>query len=70
MLVINRYGHFSMVARLVGNDDLLLAVRRSKEKAVVFIERDRRSVYGNGIHIFLCDRHRLCRTVGLAVLYA
>ena len=70
MPVVDRYGHFGGVARLVGDNDFLLAVRRSKGKAAGCVKRDRRAVYGNGIHIFLGDRHRLRRTIGLAVLNA
>ena len=70
MPVVDRYGHFGGVARPVGDNDPLLAVRRREDKAAVFVKRDRRAVYGNGIHIFLGDRDRLCRTIGLAVFYA
>ena len=70
MPVIDRNGHFGCVARLVGDNDPLPAVCRSKGKAAVFVKRDRRAVYGDGIHIFLVDRDCLCLAIGLAVLYA
>ena len=70
MPVVDRYGHFGGVVRLVGDNDFLLAVRRSKGKAAGCVKRDRRAVYGNGIHIFLGDRDRLRLAVGLAVLNA
>ena len=70
MPVVDRYGHFGGVARLVGDNDFLLAVCGSEGKAVVFVKRDRRAVYGNGIHIFLGDRDHLRLAVGLAVLNA
>ena len=70
MPVVDRYGHLGGVAGLVGSNDLLLAVCRREDKAAVFVKRDRRAVYGNGIHIFLGDRDRLRLAVGLAVFYA
>lgn len=70
MPVVDRYGHFGGVARLIGDNDPLPAVCRSKGKAAVFVKRDRRAVYGDGIHIFLVDRDRLRLAIGLAVFYA
>ena len=69
MPVVDRYAHFGGVARLVGDNNPLLAVRRREDKAAVFVKRDLCTVYGDGIHIFLGDRDRLCRTIGLAVFY-
>ena len=70
MPVVDRYGHLGCVAGFVGDNDSLPAVCRSKGKAAAFIKRDRRSVYGNGIHILLGNCNRLCRAIGLAVLNA
>ena len=70
MPVVYRYGHFGGVARLVGDNDLLLAVCGSKDKAAVFIKRDLRAVYSDGIYIFLVNGDRLRLAVGLAVLNA
>ena len=70
MPVVDRYGHLGGVAGLVGSNDLLLAVCRRENKAAVFVKRDLCAVYGDGIHIFLGDRNRLCFTIGLAVLNA
>ena len=70
MPVVDRYGHFGGVARLVGDNDFLLAVRRREDKAAGCVKCDRRAVYGDGVHIFLGDRHRLRLAVGLAVLNA
>ena len=66
MPVVDRYGHFGCVARLVGDNDSLLAVCRREDKAAVFVKRDLCAVYGDGIHIFLGDRNRLCCTIGFA----
>ena len=68
MPVVDRYGHFGGVARFVGNNYFLLTVCRRENKAAVFIERDRRSVYGDGICILLVNCNRLRFAVGLAVL--
>ena len=70
MPVVDRYGHFGGVARFVGNNYFLLTVCRGENKAAVFIERDRRSVYGDGICIFFGNCNRLRFAVGLAVFNA
>lgn len=59
MPVVDRYGHFCGVARLVGDNDFLLAVCGSEGKAVVFVKRDLCAVYGDGIYIFLVNRYGL-----------
>ena len=68
MPVVDRYGHVGGVARLVGDNDFLLAVCGSEGKAVVFVKRDLCAVYGNGINILLINSNGLCLTIGLAVL--
>ena len=68
MPVVDRYGHFGGVARLVGDNDFLLAVCGSEGKAVVFVKRDLCAVYGDGIYIFLVNRYGLRFAIGLAVL--
>ena len=70
MPVVYRYGHFGGVARLIGDDDSLLAVRRREDKAAVFVKRDLRAVYGDGVYILLVNGERLCLAIGLAVLNA
>ena len=70
MPIVDRYGHLGGVARLVGDNDFLLAVYGSEGKAAGCVKCDHRAVYGNGIHIFLGDRDRLRLAVGLAVLNA
>ena len=70
MPVVDRYGHLGAVARLVGDNNLLLAVRRSKNKAVVFVKRDRCSVYGNGINVLFVNGDRLRFAIDLAFLNA
>ena len=70
MPVVYRHGHFGGVARLIGNDYPLPAVCRSKDKAAVFVKRDRRAVYGDGIHILFVNGDCLRLAVGLAVLNA
>ena len=70
MPVVDRNDHLGGVARFVDDNDSLLAVCRSKGKAVVFIKHDRRSVYGDGVHILFVNGDRLCIAVGLAVLNA
>ena len=70
MPVVDRHGHFGGVARLVGDNDFLLAVCRSKGKAAGCVKRDRRADYGNGIHILFVNGDRLRLAVGLAVFYA
>ena len=70
MPVVDRYGHFGGVACLVGSNNLLLAVCRREGKAVVFVKRDLRAVYGDSVHILFVNGDRLCFTVGLAVFYA
>ena len=46
MPVVDRYAHFGGVARLVGDNDPLLAVRRREDKTAVFVKRDLCAVYG------------------------
>ena len=70
MPVVDRYGHLGGVARLVGDNDSLPAVRRGEDKAAAFIKRDRRAVYGDGIHILFVNGDCLRLAVGLAVLNA
>ena len=70
MPVVDRYGHLGGVARLVGDNDSLPAVRRGEDKAAAFIKRDRRAVYGDGIHVLFGNGDRLRIAVGLAVLNA
>ena len=70
MSVIDRDGHFSGVACLIGDNDLLLTVRRREGKAACFVERDRRAVYGNGINVLFVNGDRLRLAVGLPVLNA
>ena len=70
MPVVDRYAHFGGVARLVGDNDLLRAVCRSKGKAAVFVKRDLCAVYGDGIYIFLVNRYGLCLAIDFAVLNA
>ena len=68
--VIDRNGHFSGVACLIGDNDFLFVVRRRENKAVVFIECDLRFIDNNGIDILLVNGNGLCLAIGLAVLYA
>ena len=70
MPVVDRYGHFGGVARLVGDNDFLPAVRRREDKAAAFVKCDLLSVYGDGIHILFVNGDRLRLAVGLAVFYA
>ena len=70
MPVVDRYGHLVNIARLVGDNDFLLAVCRSESKAAAFIKPDLRAVYGDGIHICLVNGDRLRLAVGLSVLNA
>jgi len=70
MPVVDRYGHFGGVARLVGDNNLLLAVRRREDKAAAFVKLDLRSVHGDGVHILFVNGDRLRLAVGLAVLNA
>ena len=63
-------GHFSGVACVIGDNDLLLTVRRREGKAACFVERDRRAVYGNGINVLFVNGDRLRLAVGLAILNA
>ena len=70
MPVVDRYGHFGGVARLVGDNDFLLAVCGSEGKAVVFVKRDLCAVYGDGIYIFLVNRYGLRFAIDFAVLNA
>ena len=70
MPVVDRYGHFGGVARLVGDNDFLLAVCRRENKAAVFVKRDLLSVHSDGVDMLLVNGDRLCRTIGLAVFYA
>ena len=69
-VVCPNLGHIACVARFVGNNYFLLAVCRRENKAAVFIERDLRSVYGDGICIFFGNCNRLRFAVGLAVFNA
>ena len=68
MPVVDRYGHFCGVARLVGDNDFLLAVCGSEGKAVVFVKRDLCAVYGDGIYIFLVNRYGLRFAIDFSVL--
>ena len=68
--VVYRYGHFGGVAGLIGDDYFLFAVRRRENKAAVFVKRDRRAVYGNGINMLFINHNSLRFAVGLAVFYA
>ena len=70
MPVVDRYGHFCGVARLVGDNDFLLAVCGSEGKAVVFVKRDLCAVYGDGIYIFLVNRYGLRFAIDFSVLNA
>ena len=70
MPVVDRYGHFGGVARLVGDNDFLLAVCRSKGKAAAFVKCELLSVHGDGVHILFVNGDRLRLAVGLAVFYA
>ena len=70
MTVVDRYGHLGGVAHPVGDNDFLLAVCRSKGKAAVFVKRDLRAVYGDGVHILFVNGDRLCLAIDFAVLNA
>ena len=70
MPVVDRYGHFGGVACFVGNNYFLITVCRRENKAAVFVKRDRRSVYGDGIYILLVNCNRLRFAVGFTVFYA
>ena len=70
MPVVDRYGHFGGVARLVGDNDFLLAVCRREDKAAGCVKCDRRAVYSDGVHILFVNGDRLRLAVGLAVFYA
>ena len=70
MPVVDRYGHFGGVARLVGDNDSLLAVCGSEGKAVVFVKRDLCAVHGDGVQILFVNGNYLRLAVGLAVLNA
>ena len=70
MPVVDRYGHFGGVARLVGDNDFLLAVCGSEGKAVVFVKRDLCAVHGDGVHILFVNGDRLRLAVSLSVLNA
>ena len=70
MPVVDRYAHFGGVARLVGDNDSLPAVRRGEDKAAVFVKLDLRSVHGDGVHILFVNGDRLRFAAGLSVLNA
>ena len=70
MPVVDRYGHFGGAARLVGDNDFLLAVCRRENKAAVFVKRDLFSVHSDGVDMLLVNGDRLRLAVGLAVFYA
>ena len=70
MPVVDRYGHFGGVARLVGDNDFLLAVRRREDKAAAFVKLDLRSVHSDDVDMLLVNGDRLRLAVGLAVFYA
>ena len=70
MPVVYRHGHLGGVACLIGDNDFLFAVCRRKNKAVVLVKLDRRSIYGNCIYILLVNCNCLCLAVGLAVFNA
>ena len=68
--VMNCYGHFGNIACFVGSNDFLLAVCRRKNKAVVLVKLNRRSVYGNCLYVLLVNCNRLRFAINLAVLNA
>ena len=70
MPVVDRYGHLGGVARLVGDNDSLLAVCGSEGKAIVFVKRDLCAVHGDGVHILFVNGDRLRLTIDLAIFYA
>ena len=69
-VIDRRYGHFGSVARTIGNNNLLIAVCRGKNKAASIVKLNLRAVYGDGAYIFLVNGDCLCFTIGLAILNA
>ena len=71
MPVVDRDGHLGGVACLVGEQRS--SARRPPEQRVklpCFVERDRRAVYGDGVHVLFVNGDRLRLAVGLPVLNA